>query len=170
MSSIHPEKFKEIHQKEDNTAIIDVRSPEEHRQSRIPRSILIPLDQLEARAGEIPKGEPIVVYCHSGNRSRQAMECLKGLGFENVLTLEGGIEAFQKSGGSVEGKLPSLPLRQQVFLTAGLIVLTGTLLSWLIGPVFLWVTGLAGTGLLISGLTGFCGMERLLARMPWNKG
>ena len=48
-------------------------------------------------------------------------------------------------------------------------VLAGLALSLLVNPVFIWLAGAIGLGLTIAGLTGFCGMALVMARMPWNR-
>jgi len=58
---------------------------------------------------------------------------------------------------------------RQVRFVAGLIVLTGILLS-LISPWFVLLSGFVGAGLMFSAITDTCGMGMMLARMPWNRG
>ena len=53
---------------------------------------MLPLGQLPARTGELNKGEEIVVYCHVGVRSTQAVSFLRRAGFSNVRNLQGGID------------------------------------------------------------------------------
>jgi len=75
---------------------LDVRQPEEHAFCRLPGSQLIPLGELQQRHSEIqpPPGSTIVVYCHHGIRSLTAAQILQNAGFENVVSLAGGIEAW----------------------------------------------------------------------------
>lgn len=77
--------------KEANTLLLDVRTVDEHRAARIPGSTLIPLDQLQARAGaDLPdKSRPIVVYCHSGGRSAQAARLLASMGYQQIFDMGG---------------------------------------------------------------------------------
>lgn len=76
--------------------LLDVRQPEEHAFVALPDSTLIPLDDLLARADEIEdwKDEEIVVYCHHGIRSAQAVAQLRANGFANVHNLSGGIDRW----------------------------------------------------------------------------
>jgi hypothetical protein len=62
-----------------------------------------------------------------------------------------------------------IPLERQVLVAAGLLVLIGVLLGAFVHPGFYGVSAFVGAGLTVAGLTGFCGMALLLARMPWNK-
>ena len=59
------------------TFLVDVRTQEEWNEVRVPGVLLIPLDELEQRLREIPKGEEIVVICRSGNRSKQGRDVLQ---------------------------------------------------------------------------------------------
>ncbi len=70
--------------------LIDVRFPGEWAQGAIPGATNIPLDQLEERVAEIPRGGPVAVYCQSGLRSSTAASLLEQAGFDDVLDLIGG--------------------------------------------------------------------------------
>lgn len=72
--------------------LVDCREPWEHEIARLPDSVLLPLGQLGARAGEIPGGREVVVYCHHGVRSRRGALVLRSLGFEGARSLLGGID------------------------------------------------------------------------------
>jgi adenylyltransferase/sulfurtransferase len=76
--------------------LLDVRQPWEHDLAALPDSTLIPLDQLVARAGEVqpPQGATVVVYCHHGIRSLSGAALLQRLGFDDVASLAGGIDAW----------------------------------------------------------------------------
>jgi glyoxylase-like metal-dependent hydrolase (beta-lactamase superfamily II)/rhodanese-related sulfurtransferase len=74
--------------------LIDVRFPGEWAQGAIPGALHIPLDQLEERLGEIPRGGRVAVYCQSGMRSSTAASLLEGAGLEDVLDLTGGYAAW----------------------------------------------------------------------------
>jgi rhodanese-related sulfurtransferase len=77
-------------------ALLDVRQPKENAIAALPGSVLIPLSELQARAGEIDltAGTQLVVYCHHGIRSRSAAALLERIGFEDVVSLKGGIDAW----------------------------------------------------------------------------
>lgn len=74
--------------------LIDVREPHEREIANIAGSILIPLNEVAARAAEIPQDEDVVLYCRSGARSAKAVQTLRTLGFRRVKDLEGGILAW----------------------------------------------------------------------------
>jgi rhodanese-related sulfurtransferase len=58
---------------------------------------------------------------------------------------------------------------RQVQIAAGSLVLLGLILSQLVAPAWILLTWFVGAGLTFAGISGFCGMARLLALMPWNR-
>ena len=78
--------------------ILDVRQPEEWQEVHIPGATLIPLGELAGRLDEVPKDKPVVVYCRSGNRSREGRDILQQAGFEQVTSMAGGIRAWLAAG------------------------------------------------------------------------
>ncbi len=76
--------------------LVDVRQPWENELTRLPDSLLIPLNELPARQTEIPRDpiRTIVVYCHHGVRSLSAVNYLHRLGIANARSLAGGIDAW----------------------------------------------------------------------------
>jgi len=82
---------------EQDTIFVDVREPEEFAQVRIEGAQLIPLSELAGRFQEIPKNQPVVLYCRSGNRSSQAASWLSAKGYTDLLNLDGGIMAWYQA-------------------------------------------------------------------------
>ena len=84
----------------DELTLVDVRSAEEFHgpDGHIAGSLLIPLPELEERAGEIPAGTPTVVLCHSGSRSALATQQLLRTGHQQVANLHGGLLSWQAAG------------------------------------------------------------------------
>jgi molybdopterin/thiamine biosynthesis adenylyltransferase/rhodanese-related sulfurtransferase len=74
--------------------LIDVREPFEFEIARIDGAKLIPLGDIPERAAELRGEQLIIVHCHSGRRSAQAVRLLQQRGFTNVYNLEGGIDAW----------------------------------------------------------------------------
>src|SRR5213080_4138138 len=74
--------------------LIDVRETFEYEIARIDGAKLIPLGEIADRTDELQREQPIVVHCHSGKRSAQAVRLLQQRGFSNVYNLEGGIDAW----------------------------------------------------------------------------
>ena len=81
--------------------LVDVRTPEEFATGHIHNAVNIPLDTIESRLNEIPRTEPVVVYCHSGNRSGQASRILTNAGYTQIYDL-GGINAWTAQGLPIE--------------------------------------------------------------------
>ncbi len=77
--------------------LIDVREADEWAIGRLPEAELIPLSQFQKKAlEELSPEEEIILYCHHGMRSAKAQGFLKAQGYENVLNLTGGIDAWSR--------------------------------------------------------------------------
>ena len=148
--------------------VIDVREPMEYAGGHIIGSLNVPLSRITK--ADLPRG-PLVLVCHSGNRSAQALAQLQQQGHGYPLAdLEGGVPAWQQAGLPVRKlKNAPLPLMRQVQITAGSLVLLGLILSNVVAPAWILLSWFVGAGLVFAGVSGFCGMARLLALMPWNK-
>lgn len=150
--------------------LIDVREPAEHRSECIEGARLIPLSEINLE--KLPSTEkPIVIHCRSGKRSSDACaKLLKANPSLDVASLEGGIVAWGQAGYHIKKSDSNiLPLDRQTQFAAGCIIFLSTLLGAFIHHLFYLVPGFIGAGLMFAGLTGWCGMSKLLAKMPWNK-
>ncbi len=76
--------------------LLDVREPFEWEICHLPGARLIPIGQLPARLADVNGRDHVVVYCHTGARSRRAMELLRAAGFPHVRNLRGGIDAWSR--------------------------------------------------------------------------
>ena len=92
---ITQEEAKQIMDTTNGYILLDTRTQEEYDQSHIPGALLIPHTEIAERAEEeLPdKDQLILVYCRSGNRSKQASEILAELGYTNVKEF-GGINTW----------------------------------------------------------------------------
>ena len=81
--------------------LLDVREPWEFELASIEGSELIPMSQLEERFTELDPASETVVICHHGNRSSYVAMALHRVGFEKVLNLEGGLDAYSSVDESV---------------------------------------------------------------------
>lgn len=90
---INMEEAVSLMEKEENYIILDVRTEEEYREQHIPNAINIPNENIGTKEiEELPdKEQMILVYCRSGNRSKQASQKLAELGYTNVFEF-GGIK------------------------------------------------------------------------------
>ena len=89
-----PHELKRRKDAGDPFELIDVREPFEYEIARIDGAKLFPLGEITERLDELKREQPIVVHCHSGKRSAQAVRLLQQRGFANVYNLEGGIDAW----------------------------------------------------------------------------
>lgn len=151
-----------------HVTVIDVREPVEYASGHIDGSLNIPLARI-AQA-DLPAG-PLVLVCHSGNRSGRALEMLKAQGHPHPLAdLEDGVPAWEQAGLPLRRlKRAPLPLMRQVQIAAGSLVLLGLILGSTVAPAWILLSWFVGAGLVFAGISGFCGMARLLAAMPWNR-
>ncbi|XVJ51966.1 MAG: rhodanese-like domain-containing protein [Vampirovibrio sp.] len=157
-------KAEDIHANE-LKHIIDVRSRDEYLQEHIPQSLNIPLNELPNYLNTLRQMESIIVSCRSGQRANRACLQLEQLHLNNLQLLEGGLNGWKSSGRETVSLKKGFSIMQQVQMIVGVMVLTGILYP----P--LWFLGLiAGTGMLVAGLTNTCMMARILGHMPWNKG
>ena len=90
---ISHEELKAKMRSGDEFLLLDVRTPLENAAQAIEGSYLIPVHELPARIGELPKDRDIVVYCRIGNRSAYACMYLARLGYR-VKNLDGGIRIW----------------------------------------------------------------------------
>lgn len=92
---VDAETAKKLMDTEDDYVILDARTQAEYDESHIPGAILIPHDTVTTAAEDaLPdKGQLILVYCRSGNRSKQASQALVDLGYTNVVEF-GGINSW----------------------------------------------------------------------------
>jgi rhodanese-related sulfurtransferase len=153
---------------EQRVKVIDVREPMEYAGGHIAGSLNVPLARLPQ--ADLPAG-PLVLVCQSGNRSARGVRTLLQRGTAHPISdLEGGLPSWQQAGLPLRrlSNAP-LPLMRQVQIAAGSLVLLGLILSNVLAPAWILLTWFVGAGLVFAGVSGFCGMARLLALMPWNK-
>jgi rhodanese-related sulfurtransferase len=150
--------------------LVDVREYAEYAGGRVNGAKLLPLGEIERRNSELDHSKPIYVMCRTGNRSAQAQQKLKALGFTNVINVVGGFEAWKKEDLPFErdDKAP-WALERQVRFAAGLLVVIGALLSVLVHPYFIGLAGFVGAGLVFAAVTDTCAMGMMLLKMPWNR-
>lgn len=154
----------------DEAILIDVRESIEHNTQKIEGAKLHPSGSI--CCSSIPETDKkILVHCQKGGRGHNACQKLIAESDEiNVYNIEGGIEAWKAAGLPVQNSDKKiLPLDRQVQLTIGLSVLTFSLLAYFVHPAFALGAAFFGAGLTNAGLTGWCGLGMLIAKMPWNK-
>lgn len=172
MKHVSVQAFKEVVEAESHNASVDfinVCTPAEYKEKHIPGVRNVPLDELGEHTSEFATKETVYIHCRSGARGRKAIEKLQQLGVSaELINVEGGILAWDEAGFPTRSLTARMPIMRQTLLAAGSLVLAGYALS-LLNPYFILVSVFVGAGLTFAGLTGWCGMSFLLAKMPWNK-
>ena len=102
LPGIDVEQLDELRAGDADPVVLDVREPWEWRTGRVPGAIHVPLGQLVARVGELPRDRPIAVICAHGQRSLGAAAFLLRSGFERVASVAGGTVAWELSGRELE--------------------------------------------------------------------
>jgi len=158
----------------ETVTVIDVRTPVEYAEVHATSAVNIPLDRVSkeslATAGCADCGQTVYLLCRSGQRATKAAEKLLACGYAKPVVITGGTLAWIEAGLPVtRGTTKVISLERQVRITAGALVFTGAILAHFVNPNFVWLAGFVGAGLVFAGVTDFCGMGLLLARMPWNR-
>ncbi len=155
---------------EEQGAFIDIRTIGEVLAEQLPGSLFLPFDLVnKERLSELGIGAktPILV-CRSGSRAKQAAEALAQQ-LENVAVLDGGLVRWKEVGLSVISGTRTLPLDRQILVAAGSMILLFTILGLLVSPYFFVASLFMAGGMVFAGVTGACGMARILVMMPWNR-
>ncbi|WP_206107685.1 rhodanese-like domain-containing protein [Paludisphaera rhizosphaerae] len=171
--TITPQRLHDLLQAAGEIELIDVRTPAEFRSAHAPIAQSTPLGSFDPKAliaGRRLPGEPLYVMCRSGARSSKACAALAAAGTGvDVVNVEGGLLAWEKAGLPVERGRFALPLDRQVRIVIGALVILGVTLGYLVDPWFNWLSGLCGAGLVFAGITDFCPLATMMAKMPWNQ-
>lgn len=168
-TTIHPDELQQKLDANEPMRLVDVRTPGEYGAEHLPESELMPLDQLDANAFGDNGDTPIYLLCRTGRRAGEAYEALAAAGVSNARVIEGGLEACKQQNLPVIKGRGTISLERQVRIGAGGLVLLGVLLGWLAHPGFYGLSAFVGAGLMFAGITDWCGMAMMLARMPWNR-
>jgi rhodanese-related sulfurtransferase len=150
--------------------LIDVRNADEHAREHIAIARLAPIGSVTLPA---TPGGVVVFHCKSGQRTSthagqlaqkaQAQSC-------EAYLLDGGIEAWKAAGlPVVRNAQAPMELSRQVQIAAGALALLGFTGGVLVHPGFHALSGFIGAGLMFAGLSGWCGLAKVLGRMPWNR-
>lgn len=149
-------------------SLIDIRQPDEHARERIAGALNVPLDELSKDSA---RGDVLIFHCRSGMRTAQSADKLADAAAgRDCYIVEGGIGGWSSAGLPVETvRGAPMEMQRQVMIAAGSLALLGSLMSIFIAPGWIWLALLAGAGLIFAGISGFCGMAHVLAKMPWNR-
>jgi rhodanese-related sulfurtransferase len=172
VSTIAPQRLHDIVEAGAEVELIDVRTPVEFQEVHVSFARNVPLDQLGSAttaAGRSGAAQPLYVICRSGGRGKQACEKLLAAGYTNVVTVEGGTQAWEQAALPVMRGKKAISLERQVRIAAGLVVVAAAALGYFVHPAWIGLAAFVGAGLTFAGITDTCGMGMALARRPWNQ-
>ncbi|WP_457089887.1 rhodanese family protein [Microvirga sp. P5_D2] len=152
--------------------LVDIREADEHAREKIPGARLAPLSRLDRTDLALSEGQRVIFHCRSGARTQgNAARLAAKVGNAcEAFIVEGGIDAWKKAGLTVAvDRRQPLELQRQVQIGAGSMAFLGTMLGLFVSPWFFAIPAFVGAGLTMAGITGFCGMARILKRAPWNR-
>jgi rhodanese-related sulfurtransferase len=147
-----------------------VCTPAEYKEKHIDGARNMPLDTLSTeQANELNNKKTVYIHCNSGSRACQAIEKLQSLGVNaDLINVQGGLMAWEEAGHETICQTKRIPIMRQVMIVAGGLMLVGVSLAYFINIYFIIIPTFISVGLLVSGITGWCGMAKILSKMPWN--
>lgn len=153
-----------------SAVLVDIREPDEFAREHVVGSIHAPLSLFDQVPLKLPDGRDVIYTCRTGNRTGVNCARLAERVPGEAFVLEGGLDAWKTQGLATRADTSKpIELMRQVQMTAGGLILIGAALGLLVHPGFWGLSAFVGAGLFVAGATGFCGMARLLAAMPWNR-
>ena len=167
MKTITPIQLQTILAAQPSSPVIDVRTPVEFAEVHVSQARSIPLDELKPGSLPLPKDQPVYLLCRGGQRATKAAEKFAKEGFLQPVVVEGGTLAWIEANLPVtRGTGKVISLERQVRIVAGSLVFIGVVLGWFVHRGFYGLSAFVGAGLVFAGITDFCGMGLLLAKLP----
>jgi len=150
--------------------LVDVRETDEFARSHVRGARSQPLSTWEKADLTVDPQADVIFTCRSGMRTAVACDRLAARVSGEAFVLDGGLDAWAKAGLPVETNASApMEIMRQVQIAAGSLVLLGVILGFLVTPAWFGLSASVGAGLTFAGLSGFCGMARLLMLAPWNR-
>lgn len=153
---------------------VDVRTPAEVRGDALDNILAIPLDQLDSNtlSAQIQQthagAKQVYLICQSGKRAEHAAAKLAGRLEQDVIIVEGGMNAIRAAQGQATTN-NIMSIERQVRLTAGALVVTGVVAGYLLHSAWFALSGFVGAGLMYAAITDNCAMALLMTKAPWNR-
>jgi len=91
MDGITPMAVQAKREAKEDFVFLDVRSPAEYEESRIPGTVNVPLGALRGRVSELPADKEVITFCKISLRGYEAALVLKAAGFQKVRVMDGGL-------------------------------------------------------------------------------
>lgn len=155
-----------------SAVLVDIREPMEHAREAIPGARSVPLSSFDASNLSMQLGgaPTVIFHCQTGKRTVDNESRLASCALPEVYVLEGGLNAWKSAGlpTKIDRSKP-IEIQRQVQIAAGSLVLLGLLLALFVSPWFALLSAFVGAGLTFAGVSGWCGMAKLLGAMPWNR-
>ena len=153
---------------DDGAVLVDVREADERVREHVPGTRHHALSRLSTI--DTAGAKVVIFHCRSGARTAANASRLAGAAGCDAYVLEGGIDAWKKAGLPVatDTRQP-IEIMRQVQITAGSLDVVGVVLGFWIAPAFFGLSAFVGAGLVFAGVSGWCGMAKLLGLMPWNR-
>ena len=157
-------------------ALVDVRTAAEYRAGHIPGAQLIPAEELvpaifENRLGRpaLGRNETLYIICHAGQRAARVAERLRHSGLTNIALVDGGTQGWSQAGLPLRRQGNAISLERQVQIAIGSLLILKVVLGYGVHELFFAAAAFIGAGLIFAGVTRWCGMAQLIARLPWNR-
>lgn len=152
--------------------MIDIREKDEYAREHVPGARNIALSKLDEADLSAYQGQTVVFHCRSGGRTASNGARLADIARDRceAFIVDGGLDAWRKTGfpTNIDRRHP-IDIQRQVQIGAGALILLGLGLGLEVSPLFFAIPLFVGAGLTFAGMTGFCGMAKLLQRAPWNR-
>lgn len=104
IDEVTPEQVRELQARNARVVYLDVRESNEWNLGRLPHAVHLPRGNLESKVEVmIDRTQKVVIYCARGNRSALAALTMKQMGYENVVSMAGGIQGWADINGEIEG-------------------------------------------------------------------
>jgi rhodanese-related sulfurtransferase len=167
MQKISPDQARALIQ--DGAVLVDIREADERARQFIAKSVHAPLSAIAA--ADLPaSAKAIIFHCKTGNRTSVNAAALNAKAPCQSYILDGGLDAWKAAGlPIVTSTNQPIEIMRQVQITAGSLVLLGVLLGTFVSPIWYGLSAFIGAGLVFAGASGWCGMAKALAIMPWNR-
>lgn len=170
LPKINPTEAKRL--LDQGAILVDIREADEHAREKLSGARHLPLSKLDEAEFALHDGKPVIFHCRSGARTQANALRLAGKVGDacEAFIIDGGLEAWKKAGlPVVTDRRQPIEVQRQVQIGTGSLAFLGTILGVLVSPWFFIVPAFVGAGLVMAGVTGFCGMANLLMRAPWNR-
>jgi rhodanese-related sulfurtransferase len=169
---LHPLTPQQVRERLDagRAILVDIREADEFARSHIAGAHSQPLSTWEKAHLSVDPDADVIFTCRSGMRTAGACDRLAARVNGGAFVLEGGLDAWAKAGLPVATNADApMEIMRQVQIAAGALVLIGVVLGFLVSPAWFGLSGFVGAGLTFAGISGFCGMARVLMLAPWNR-